>query len=438
MHGMGTTSRQRHASRQHKSESRWRPGAAPRPPELIARCVAEGAARAFGTGSDTRSLERLIIAIGELDADHEGAASAHFSEQLVQLLSALWERGWQPLDVAHVARRQWTNRVGRLAAAAIGRQAKLSDAPAKAPAEWLQQLSAVQAPAVAGPAVLSSWRHGEGLTVQDAWRDALRLLGYLQCLPPVQQLCPPPSQWGRRSGPQVRSSSTVDPKLLSKIRGLLAKAESTEFPDEADALTSKAQDLMTRHAIDVAVLDAEHGVSLNQQVRARRIHIENPYPEAKVQLLDAVGSANDVKVVWTDALGLVTAVGMPADTDLVELLYTSLLVQATRSMAAAADGRSRVKSFRRAFLLSYATRIRERLAQSQAHASEQAADTYGTALVPLMRERAEAVQEVFSELFPETRTKRSSPVDVHGWRAGRAAADEADLGCGGARPARRH
>jgi len=78
-------------------------------------------------------------------------------------------------------------------------------------------------------------------------------------------------------------------------------------------------------------------------------------------------------VVWTDALGLVTAVGMPADTDLVELLYTSLLVQATGAMAAATNGRNRVKSFRRAFLLSYATRIRERLVQAQAQASEQAA-----------------------------------------------------------------
>ena len=344
---MGTTSRQRHATRQHKSESRWRPGAAPRPPELIARCVAEGAARAFGAGCDPRGLERLIIAIGELDAEHEGGASAHFSEQLVQLLSTLWERGWQPLDVVHVARRQWTNRVARLATAAIGRQARVCDAAVKAPAEWLQQLTALQIPANAGPAVLSTWRQRERLTMADAWRDALRLLGYLQHLPPLQQLCPPPSRWGRRSEPQVPSTSSVDPKLLRKIRGLLAKAESTEFPDEADALTSKAQDLMTRHAIDTAVLDAEHGVSLNQQVRARRIHIDNPYPEAKVQLLDAVGSANGLKVVWTAALGLATAVGMPADTDLVELLYTSLLVQATRSMAAAADGRGRVKSFRR-------------------------------------------------------------------------------------------
>ncbi len=435
---METTSRQRHSARQHRSQSRRRPGVVPpRTPELIEACVAEGGTRAYGAAADARALEQLVTVLVELDATNNGAASAHCSEQLVQLLSTLWEGGWQPLDVVHVARRQWNNRVGRLAAAAIGRQAKLSDARTKAPADWLQQLTTLQVPAGAGPAVLSTWRDGERLTAHDAWRDALRLLGYWLRLPPVQQLSPPPSRWGRRSSWQVPTFSAVDPKLLSRIRGLLAKAESTEFPDEADAFTAKAQDLMTRHAIDAAVLDAEHGVSLNQQVRARRIHIDNPYPEAKVQLLDAVGSANGIKVVWTDALGLATAVGMPADTDLVELLYTSLLVQATRAMSAAANGRSSMKAFRRAFLLSYATRIKERLSRSQQHASDQAASTYGTSLVPLMRERAEAVLDVFAELFPQTATKRASPVDVRGWHAGRAAADEADLGGGGARPARR-
>ncbi|MEV0693636.1 DUF2786 domain-containing protein [Streptomyces sp. NPDC050388] len=38
-----------------------------------------------------------------------------------------------------------------------------------------------------------------------------------------------------------------------------AKAESTEFPEEAEALTAKAQQLTTRHNIDAALSDAEQG-----------------------------------------------------------------------------------------------------------------------------------------------------------------------------------
>lgn len=38
--------------------------------------------------------------------------------------------------------------------------------------------------------------------------------------------------------------------LLVKIRALLAKAESSEFSEEADAYTAKATELMLRHRID--------------------------------------------------------------------------------------------------------------------------------------------------------------------------------------------
>ncbi|MEO9221074.1 MAG: DUF2786 domain-containing protein, partial [Mycobacteriaceae bacterium] len=93
------------------------------------------------------------------------------------------------------------------------------------------------------------------------------------------------------------------------------------------------------------------------------------------------------------------------------------------------DGtRTRSRGFRRAFLLSYAGRIGERLARSSAHANQEASRTYGSALVPVLRERTEAVDEVFTEMFPDTVVKRNRPVDRQGWFAGRAAADRADLG----------
>ena len=42
--------------------------------------------------------------------------------------------------------------------------------------------------------------------------------------------------------------------VLARIRQLLAKAESTTFEAEALAFTAKAQELMTRHAIDAALV----------------------------------------------------------------------------------------------------------------------------------------------------------------------------------------
>jgi len=38
--------------------------------------------------------------------------------------------------------------------------------------------------------------------------------------------------------------------MIDKIRGLLAKAESTEFEGEADLLLKKAAELMAKYRID--------------------------------------------------------------------------------------------------------------------------------------------------------------------------------------------
>ena len=77
-------------------------------------------------------------------------------------------------------------------------------------------------------------------------------------------LQPPPKEWDA-SGPRRRSSGgTVgEPKMLARIRALLAKAEATTFVEEADAFTAKAQELMARHAIDAAAVESSaHPVEL--------------------------------------------------------------------------------------------------------------------------------------------------------------------------------
>jgi hypothetical protein len=221
--------------------------------------------------------------------------------------------------------------------------------------------------------------------------------------------------------------------VLGRIRGLLAKAESTEFPEEAEALSAKAQELMTRHAVDAAVLDAEHGTSVTDQVVARRVHIDSPYPDAKLHLLHGVGEVNGVRVIWLDRLGIATTVGLPADLDAVDLLFTSLLVQATRAMTTIGRvrvGSTRSPAFRRAFLTSYGIRVGERLSQARENVTEEASRNSGTDLVPVLRARSEAVDDVFAQMFPDTRAMRSRGFDARGWYAGQLAADGADIGSG--------
>ena len=102
--------------------------------------------------------------------------------------------------------------------------------------------------------------------------------------------------------------------MLGRIRGLLAKAESTEFPEEAEALTAKAQELMTRHAVDVAPCwTPEHGARSPTRFVPAGCTCDKPYPEAKVRLVTVGGRANGVRSVWHDEVGMATIVGLPVD-----------------------------------------------------------------------------------------------------------------------------
>ena len=72
------------------------------------------------------------------------------------------------------------------------------------------------------------------------------------------------------------------------------------------------------------------------------MHIHNPYATEKVQLLNEVARANRARAVWNKPCGMVTVIGTPVDVDQVEMLFTSLLIQATRAMAEAGTRRAGV------------------------------------------------------------------------------------------------
>jgi hypothetical protein len=257
----------------------------------------------------------------------------------------------------------------------------------------------------------------------DAWIEVVVLAGVVSDLPMLERAAPPPSSWGTRVTTSTSSESDSERhKLLNRIRALLAKAEATSYAAEAETFTAKAQELMTRHAIDEALLA---GTDDQVAVLAKRVHLDSPYASTKASLLTAVGTANRCKVIYFDQLAIATVVGVPVDVDQVEMLFTSLLIQATRAMAEAGAARAgsfdRSATFRRSFLAAYAIRIGERLAEVDAAATE----SYGKDLVPLLTRHQDAIQQEFDRLFPNTRTVSGGYVDWRGWEAGRRAADRA-------------
>ncbi len=356
-----------------------------------------------------------------------------------------WERGWQPRDLIHVATRidKWS---APLAADVAVEQVRRSGRVDLAPPAWREQLEAAADRARSADIGIWSTRPEwlavdrlvmAGVPALAAWTSALRLLARLHELPPLARTLPPPSAW-RAEQPSAPAPRTTTPrgepspnrdKVLSTIRSLLAKAESTEFAAEAEALSAKAQAMMTRHAIDEALLHV--GDSDSIEVLSRRVLIDSPYPLEKVHLLSAVGRANRTRVVWMEDLAMATVVGTPVDVDQVELLFVSLLIQSTRAMAEAGTTQpgsfDRSPRFRRSFLTSYAVRIGERLSAADAETTA----SYGSELVPVLRRQEEVVDAVYEELFPNTREATSTRTyDRRGWDAGRQAADRASFVAG--------
>jgi len=235
----------------------------------------------------------------------------------------------------------------------------------------------------------------------------------------------------------VRNSQPSQPpeRILEKVRGLLAKAESTEFPAEAEALTAKAQELMARHCIEQAMLD-DRAPGARAHPTSIRVVIDAPHASAKVQLLQAVAGANGCRTIWSQHERVAYTFGFADDLAAVELLFTSLLVQATVAVHRAGPqrdqfGRVRTASFRRSFLLAFAVGVGQRLREAaDAMAAEMSATT-GTDLVPVLGRRKAEVEAAVQEAFPSTRRMTYSTANADGWRAGRASAAQADLGGAG-------
>lgn len=214
------------------------------------------------------------------------------------------------------------------------------------------------------------------------------------------------------------------------MRALLAKAESTPYEAEAEALMAKAQELMTRHALTRAMV--EHADEPSREPELREVMLDAPYVSAKAHLLGAVASANRCRVVWSREQRRGTLFGYPTDLDAVELLFTSLLIQVTSAAARVgpvrdAFGVSRTRSFRRSFILGFATRVRERLRESAAATTEDVESGADAPLLPILADRSERVDELMRRTFPDTVAHADRVSNGRGFVEGVKAGDRASI-----------
>jgi hypothetical protein len=377
--------------------------------------------------------------IDELSARPVADVDQEAEAVILTMISYLWAGGWQPVELQRQGRIGCTSTVASrlvswaMAADHVGRRSVTLHA------RWVAQIDSLGLPQTDGrPGWMRRWARDECVDRPRAIAAMVDVVCNLRYLPRLDPIVPAPGT-GDQPPAAVNFAGTApmggesDP-ALERIRNLLAKAESTTFEAEAMAFTAKAQELMTRHAIDAAMV---HGRSRSDdRPVAIRLPIDAPYIEPKTLLLQTVADATRCRTVFLPELAMSTVVGYPSDLEAVELLFTSLLVQAQTAMAdaakrAPAGSRPRSQSFRSAFLAGYTNRIGARLREINDAVYAQVESERGAAFLPVLRSRSTAVDDFIADRFG---TLRNSSVrrqyDAAGWTSGTVAADNAHLASG--------
>lgn len=133
--------------------------------------------------------------------------------------------------------------------------------------------------------------------------------------------------------PQHATSSTI----VERIGKLLAKAESTTSPAEAEALLGKAQWLATQHSVDLAVARRTQTRAAERETPTERVITVGVARQQNlkqlVELYSAIARANDIKLVIRTDSTVIYAGGFPSDLDVADALFASLADQMARTAA---------------------------------------------------------------------------------------------------------
>lgn len=224
------------------------------------------------------------------------------------------------------------------------------------------------------------------------------------------------------------AASPAPESMIERVRKLLVMAERTTNPNEAQAFSRKAAELIAQHRIDPDRLRQLSGDALTVwEVELGR----GVYVRGRLRILQAVSEAHACRVVFqARERGTVAMVaGFESDLATVKVLYSSLHQQAAARMAA--ERRSTpaaTRRWRRAFLFGFGDQLAAMFAETATAAARRDQHLHASAL-PALQARDERVDRFASERFGRIVTARpAASVAPTGFHAGRRAARRADLG----------
>ncbi len=211
-------------------------------------------------------------------------------------------------------------------------------------------------------------------------------------------------------------------KTLELIIKLLAKAENTPFPAEAQTFQEHAERLMVRYGIQQAAIDAEAGKAGKPQepMVEERVELSGQYRVGQARGFIAVATAFDTVQVLqatTPAKKVIYLIGAESDVAQIRRLFNSLLVQLEAAMSAwwahypykpYLSGHEKTLE-RRQFQMGFLTTVALRI--TALYKEEIGAGGPGNELV--LASRRERAEDHAQQLYPQTRAARRQSI-AHG------------------------
>jgi len=225
--------------------------------------------------------------------------------------------------------------------------------------------------------------------------------------------------------------------VLARVRKLLAKAEDpAATQEEAETYTAKASELMAAHGIERALLAAADP-SLDV-VADRVVVLDRPYAADKADLLGTVAIALRCRTVrrtrYPDGAKELSVhlFGHRSDLERVDVLFTSLLLQAMRALArTAVPPWDHPAAFRRSWLAGFSRAVSRRLSEAERDAAGLAEHRFaarGTSTALVLADRSAAVEAARDATYPHLQAASARRLSGSGAREGWAAGQRADLG----------
>lgn len=243
--------------------------------------------------------------------------------------------------------------------------------------------------------------------------------------------------------------SEMRAEMADKVRKLLAQAEDPAATvHEAATFTAKAQQLMTKYSIDLAmVVDGRR----RDEVEVKTWRVNGPYSAHKLDMAFAAARANDCRAIFARLEGgasQISVVGFPHDIDWIQTLFASLELQLAVALShAAADKPDHVhgRTFAVGFVKGFVDEVGERLAQARRQAVAEArraeeagaaaegrSPQRGTSVALVLAEKDKQVDDEFKVHFPHVRTlhRYVRLSSWSGYQPGRDAGSRAQLARG--------